>query len=102
MAEHVPNASVDLIKLDTESTEPAALRGLESTIGRHRPAVVCEVLRDRTEPELEAFFFGQVDYDAYWLTPDGPQGRSRIVGDPEFRYVNYLFVPSGSALPAPR
>ncbi|HYF09655.1 MAG TPA: FkbM family methyltransferase [Acetobacteraceae bacterium] len=33
---------VDLIKLDIEGHEPAALRGLAHTIARHRPWVLCE------------------------------------------------------------
>src|SRR6185312_5041737 len=43
---------LDLVKIDTESTEPSVLRGLSKTLERHHPEIVCEVLAGRTEAEL--------------------------------------------------
>jgi Methyltransferase FkbM domain len=37
-------AKVDLVKIDTETTEPAVIRGMARTLARDRPDVVCEVL----------------------------------------------------------
>ena len=48
--------TVDLVKLDTEGTEPHVLEGTRDTLRRHRPLVFCEVLPDRgTEEALEQF-----------------------------------------------
>lgn len=83
---------VDLIKIDTESTEPDVLRGLVQTIERDRPIVFCEVLAGRTEAQLQGLVDGW-GYRTWWLGPDGPTHRDRIEGDPNNRYVNWLFLP---------
>lgn len=92
LATHLPGVRVDLIKIDVESTEPAALAGLASTIERDRPVIFCEVLSGRTEDGLQAL----VDawgYRTYWLSGSGPVARDRIEGDPAHRYLNWLFLP---------
>ena len=45
-----------IIKIDTETTEMAVLRGTIETFKRDRPAVLLEVLTDELEAEVEAFF----------------------------------------------
>jgi FkbM family methyltransferase len=80
---------VDLVKLDTETTEVQALRGMSRTLERDQPTLICEVLRGRgVEQDLEALLrtFG---YRFYLLTPDGPEEREHIEGHPE--WLNYLF-----------
>lgn len=92
VAELLPDTPIDLIKIDTESTEPAVLRGLASTIERDRPAIFCEVLANRSEAELQPL----VDawgYRTYWLAADGAVARQPIAGDPTHRFVNWLFLP---------
>jgi FkbM family methyltransferase len=85
---------VDLLKIDTESTEPAVLAGALTTLERHRPNIICEVLRGRgAERRLEEIL-APLGYRHYLLTPDGPAPRERIEGHPD--WLNYLF----SALPA--
>jgi FkbM family methyltransferase len=84
---------VDLVKIDTESTEPQVLRGMIHVLGRDRPALVCEVLRERgSEHPLEEIL-GPLGYRYYLLTPDGPLPRERIEGHRE--WLNYLFTPLG-------
>lgn len=84
-------ARVDLIKLDTESTEPDVLRGFSETLSRDRPDLLCEVLHGRTEADLESIVerFG---YARYWITAEGLRPRDRVVGDPTYRFPNYLFT----------
>lgn len=80
---------VDLIKIDTETTEPDVLFGAVELLKRWQPAIVCEVLPERgTEARLEALLF-PLGYAAFHLTPRGPEPRDRIVGHPE--WLNYLF-----------
>ena len=112
-------ARVDLIKLDTESTEPDVLRGFSETLSRDRPDLLCEVLHGRTEGDLESIV-GRLGYTRYWITAEGLRPRDQVVGDPTYRFPNYLFTvrtprqlaalgiailggtPAGSATPAGR
>lgn len=82
--------SIDLMKVDTESTEPDVLAGLQMTVTEHRPVIFCEVLRGRTESRLQPFV-DRLAYRTWWLSPDGPIREDRIEGRPEG--VNWLFLP---------
>jgi FkbM family methyltransferase len=84
-------ARVDLIKLDTESTEPAVLRGLAATLGRDHPDILCEVLYGRTEREL-ADLLGPLGYRFFWVSGDGLVRHTALAGDPTYRHPNYLFT----------
>lgn len=87
---------VDLMKIDTESTEPEVLRGARRTLERMRPLVICEILRGMTEDRLHAVMDGQ-RYRYFWITAQGLVPRPRIEGDPAYRERNYLFVPEERA-----
>ena len=80
---------VDLVKIDTESTEPHVLRGMIKTLQRDRPFMVCEVLGRGSERELEEAL-QPIGYRYYHLTPSGPVLNQRIEGHPE--WLNYLFT----------
>jgi len=84
-------ARVDLIKLDTEATEPLVLKGFSATLARDHPDILCEVLHGRTETNLEVIV-GALGYTAYWITSEGLHKRDHIVGDPTYRFPNYLFT----------
>jgi len=81
---------VDLIKIDTESTEPDVLAGMASTLRRDRPAIICEVLKGRGAEERLNAVMRPLSYRYYLLTPDGPVARGVIEGHPEC--LNYLLV----------
>lgn len=81
---------VDLIKLDTESTEPDVLDGLSETIVKYRPEIICEVLAGRTEAQLESFC-RRHDYQIFRMTSSGLEATSRILGDTQHRQLNFLF-----------
>lgn len=80
---------LDLMKVDTESTEPAVLRGFGDMLARHRPEIVCEVLPGRTEAELDAIL-RPLGYRFFAITAAGLELRTAIAGD--HRFVNYLFT----------
>ena len=80
---------VDLVKIDTESTEPQVLRGMIKTLQRDKPFVFCEVLGRGGERELEEAL-RPIGYRYYHLIPSGPVLRDRIEGHPE--WLNYLFT----------
>lgn len=82
----------DLIKIDTESTEPDVLAGGETYIAKNRPWVVVEVLAGRTEPKLNAFCekFG---YAPYPLTGNLPSQPQTIAGDKTYAQRDWLLAP---------
>jgi len=87
---HEPN--LDLVKIDTESTEPQVLRGMEQTLRHSQPAVICEVLEGQgTGAALEGIL-APLGYRYYLLTSDGPRPREHIVPDALWR--NHLFIPA--------
>ncbi len=83
-------SSIDLLKIDTESTEPEVLRGGREVIGDCLPDIICEVLKGRTESELTEFLqdFG---YRNFQITSNGLVQTKEITGDPTYRCPNYFF-----------
>ena len=82
-----------LVKIDTEATEPDVIRGGLNTIQQHRPWIICEVLKNRTEHELMELM-RPLDYHWYQLTGQMPfSARTEIEGCPKYRFNNWLFSP---------
>ncbi len=85
---------VDLVKLDTEGTEPQVLGGMKTILERDRPVVICEVLRGyKTAGTIEEIF-KSYGYRFYLLTPRGPVERANVEPQPESHWElrNYLFT----------
>ena len=82
---------VDLIKIDTEATEPQVLEGARKLIKRDQPIIICEVLYGYTEEALHAVL-DDLSYKYFWITQDGLI-ETEIVGDNTWQNLNYLFVP---------
>ena len=80
---------VDLLKIDTESTEPQVLAGVLKTLERDRPQIICEVLPDLTEQSIENLLT-PLGYSFYRITDGGLVRQEKITGDLIFR--NYLFT----------
>lgn len=81
---------IDLVKLDTESTEYQVLRGMGETLRRDHPIIISEVLMGRGgEAPLEEVM-SHYGYRFYHLTPKGPVLHDRVEGHPE--WLNYLFT----------
>jgi FkbM family methyltransferase len=83
---------VDLVKIDTESTEPQVLKGMMKTLERDRPNIICEVLPSITQQSLQKILL-PLGYHFYQLTDRGLIWRDTIMGELEFR--NYLFSQAG-------
>jgi FkbM family methyltransferase len=83
---------VDLVKIDTETTEPDVIAGARETLERDHPVVVCEVLPGDEVADLLNERLEGLDYRAALLTDRGAIGASRIVGDDRWR--NWLLTPS--------
>jgi FkbM family methyltransferase len=80
---------VDLLKIDTESTEARVLRGMRTTLERDHPDIVCEVLPGTSNEMVLEELLGPLGYHYYFLTPEGPSECDHIVGQPV--WFNYLF-----------
>jgi FkbM family methyltransferase len=81
---------VDLVKIDTETTEPRVIAGMTETIKQHHPLIVCEVLKGcGSEKALEDLLI-QHGYRFYLLTPRGAVFQEHIEGHDE--WLNYLFA----------
>ena len=81
---------IDLVKIDTESTEPQVLSGMLETIQRDQTLIICEVLKGRGSEQPLQDVLDSIGYRAFLLTPDGPVLRDRIEGHPV--WLNYLFT----------
>ena len=86
-------ARVDLIKVDTEGTEPDVLAGARELLERDEPWIVCEVLHGLTEAGLHAEL-DRLGYRYFAITARGLVEHPRIVGDPSYRDRNWLFATS--------
>jgi FkbM family methyltransferase len=70
-----------VLKIDTETTEPAVLRGGARLISDHRPWIVCEVLKGHTEAELEQII-EPLGYHRYHIRDGGELvERERLQGE---------------------
>jgi FkbM family methyltransferase len=71
-------ARVDLIKIDTETTEPAVLAGAAETLARDRPDLVFEVLPGQGTSGAITRLLKPLGYTFYHLRDDGPVRREEI------------------------
>ena len=86
---------IDLVKIDTETTEPQVLEGFVETLRRDRPAILCEVLAGHhVEAGLEAIL-GPLGYRYYRLGPPGPALAAHIEADRTV--LNHLFLAEETA-----
>jgi FkbM family methyltransferase len=66
---------VDLVKIDVEDFEAAVLHGMQDTIRRDRPFIVCEILpRDHKNEETRKLI-EDLGYTPYWITAGGSYVR---------------------------
>lgn len=83
-----------LIKIDTETTEPAVIEGGLETIRRLRPWIFCEILHGRQVEEPVMELMRPLGYTWYHLAGDPPyEPRDRIVGDDTYQHLMWIFTP---------
>jgi hypothetical protein len=81
--------SVDLVKMDTETTEPDVLTGMGAFLSQSRPDIICEVL-PLANVEALSDTLEPLGYAFYLLTNAGAEARELIVPDAQWR--NYYFT----------
>jgi FkbM family methyltransferase len=62
---------IDLVKIDVEDFEAGVLAGMERTIRRDRPFIICEILPREHRNERTRQVVESLGYTAYWITPVG-------------------------------
>lgn len=82
--------TVNLMKIDTETTEPDVLLGAMNLLKNNHPDIICEVLKGRAEGQKLKEILQPLGYKFYLLTPEGAIEHQEIEGHPE--YLNYLFT----------
>ena len=87
-------ANIDLIKLDTETTEPDVLIGMGRLLASSRPDIFCEVLQ-RAEADALTGILQPLGYSFYVLTDSGPERRSRVTAHELWR--NHMFTARDSS-----
>ena len=83
--------SVDLIKIDAEGSDDKVLEGAASVLEKYKPFVICEVLYDHTDKLIQGILDG-TGYRYFFIKNDGLVECKEIVGDPEWKFRNYLFI----------
>ena len=93
-------STVDIIKIDAEVSEPSILKGAQTILGTYAPLIICEVLYTDTDRVISELLDQNV-YQFFHIREEGLVKQKEIVGDPTYRYRNYLFVPKSrlDALP---
>lgn len=89
LVEHDGGAPIDLVKLDVEGAEALVLEGLRSTLETDHPALIFECNPEGPLTELETIL-GDLGYQLFQLSGDGPIPRGRILPDMRRRETNYL------------
>lgn len=62
---------VDLVKIDVEDFEAGVLAGMEQTIRRDRPFIICEVLPRQHRNERTRQIVESLGYTPYWISRSG-------------------------------
>lgn len=84
-------SKVDLIKIDTETTEHLVLQGAKTILERDEPIIICEVLKGRTEKLLHSIL-DSTNYKYFWISSEGLVEKEQIEGDKTRKNMNYLFI----------
>ena len=87
---------VDLIKLDVEGAELAALHGMQEILRKNQPRLVVECLQSETLAQLLQYLEPLGYRSCYYLSPRGPVAATAATQAVP-RYANFLFSVSDVA-----
>lgn len=89
MAEANIASCVDLVKIDTETTELEVLGGMAEVLSQNHPAIFCEVLPNGDGAAITRLL-QPLGYQFFLLTAAGMEERPAV--EPVERWRNWLFV----------
>jgi FkbM family methyltransferase len=91
--EELVKNKIDLIKIDVEMHEPAAIEGMIEIIQRDKPFILIEILSDEIAIKIQKIF-SLLEYSYYNIDEvNVPQEAENLTASDHF---NYLFVPRSS------
>ena len=85
--------SIDLIKMDTEGTENLVLEGGIESILKHQPIIICEVLKDHIESEIQDIVLNKLKYKIFQFQSKSNTLKAIDKFDCDNSEPNYFFVP---------
>jgi len=86
--------SIDLMKIDVETHEPAVMEGFADYFLRFKPILLIEILNDEVAGKLNQYF-AQGDFDFYNI--DELTGIKKVSELSKSDYYNFLIVPKEKA-----
>lgn len=92
LAERLGMKQVDLVKLDVESHEPAALRGAAKTLQQQRPNLIVEIWNDQVGVEVDAIL-RPAGYVGYRID-EAARTLALCTATRTEGTANFLFVPT--------
>lgn len=84
--------AIDLVKIDVEDCEADVLEGMQSTIRRDRPFIVCEILPRPHQNRRTRSIVESLNYHIYWITGDGYIRVSKFDFE-RGKYTDFLLSP---------
>lgn len=85
--------SLDLIKIDTEMTEPLVLKGGIVSISHFKPYIICEVLDEVSSSSLGEIL-SPLGYRFFHIKKEVIEEHASIKHDLTYECANFLFVPN--------
>ncbi|MBK7297772.1 MAG: FkbM family methyltransferase [Flavobacteriales bacterium] len=85
---HFDQRSVDLLKIDVETHEPAVLRGFADLIRKDRPSMLIEILNEKVASEVSEIISG-IDY-VYFNIDDVTWPPRQVTSLAKSEHLNFL------------
>jgi FkbM family methyltransferase len=89
---------IDLVKIDVEDFEASVLRGMQNTIRRDRPFIVCEILPREHKNQETLRLIEELGYTPYWITSGGSYVRTADFDFPR-ELCDFLLSPVAASSP---
>jgi FkbM family methyltransferase len=80
----------DVVKIDVEGHEIAVLEGAQKLLDEHRPAIVCEVLRDASRTARLREMLHAFRYTSFAIVEPGLFAEDRFPPERPFEYYTFL------------
>ncbi len=92
-------AKIDLIKIDTEASEPYVLDGYSKYFTIHRPTLLIEVLYDHIGEKIQTFIDKSgIPYDFFFIDEENGLIKKDLIRRNSDKYFNYLLKPKNISL----
>ena len=84
----------ELIKIDTEGAEALVLSGSSEVFSKYRPILICEILYNGNEPEIDNYFAEIGEYSRFALNGSILIPLDTITRQEDNGYRDFVFLPN--------